>query len=74
MSSVYNIFERLESGGIQPTPRSTNATNPSPEAIGDAIQMLKNDSDLTIAFTHSTADEEQLTKRLTAAKEVFARI
>ena len=53
---------------------STNVTNPSPEAIVDAIQRLKNDSDLTVAFTRSTADEEQLTKRLTAAREAFARV
>lgn len=53
---------------------STNLTNPSPEAIVDAIQRLKNDSDLTVAFTRSTADEEQLTKRLTAAREAFARV
>jgi hypothetical protein len=53
---------------------SNNATNPSPEAIVDAIQRLKNNSDLTVAFTRSTADEEQLTKRLAAAREAFARV
>jgi hypothetical protein len=53
---------------------SSNETNPSLADINNAIQMLKNNSDLTVAFTRSTADEEQLTKRLTAAREAFARI
>lgn len=53
---------------------STNSSIPSPESISDAIQSLKNSSDLTVAFTRSTADEEQLTKRLTAAKDAFARV
>jgi hypothetical protein len=53
---------------------SNKSADPSSEAIADAIQSLKNNSDLTVAFTRSTADEEQLTKRLTAAREAFARV
>lgn len=53
---------------------STPSGEPTQEAILNAITSLKQNEDLTISLTRSTADEEQLTKRLKAAKEAFARL
>jgi hypothetical protein len=53
---------------------STPSAELTQEAILNAITSLKQNDDLTVSFTRSTADEEQLTKRLNAAKEVFARL
>jgi hypothetical protein len=53
---------------------STPSADPTQEAILNAITNLKHNDDLTVSFTRSTADEEQLTKRLNAAKEAFARL
>lgn len=47
---------------------------PSPDAIREAIQSIKDNNDLTVALTRSTADEEQLSKRLSAARDAFARL
>jgi hypothetical protein len=53
---------------------STPSAELTHEAILNAITSLKQNDDLTVSFTRSTADEEQLTKRLNAAKEAFARL
>lgn len=53
---------------------STTSSDPAEDAIRDAIKFLKEDNDLSVSFTRSTADEEQLTKRLNASKEAFARL
>ena len=53
---------------------SITSPDPAEDAIRDAIKFLKEDNDLSVSFTRSTADEEQLTKRLNAAKEAFARL
>jgi hypothetical protein len=53
---------------------STPSAELTQEAILNAITRLKQNDDLTVSFTRSTADEEQLTKRLNAAKEAFARL
>ena len=53
---------------------STPSAEPTQEAISNAITSLKQNDELTASFTSSTADEEQLTKRLNAAKEAFARL
>lgn len=53
---------------------STSSADLTQEAILNAITGLKQNDDLTTSFTRSTADEEQLTKRLKAAKDAFARL
>jgi hypothetical protein len=53
---------------------STTSSDPAEDAIRVAIKSLKEDNDLSVSFTRSTADEEQLTKRLNASKEAFARL
>lgn len=60
---VSGLMLRLTNGQPEPTP----------ESIGAAIHGLKDDETIKEAFTRATADEEQLTKRLTAAIESFAR-
>jgi hypothetical protein len=53
---------------------STTPSHPAEDAIRGAVKFLKEDNDLSVSFTRSTADEEQLTKRLNASKEAFARL
>lgn len=53
---------------------STPSAELTQEAILNTITSLKQNDDLTVSFTRSTADEEQLTKRLNAAKEAFERL
>lgn len=53
---------------------STSSADLTQEAILNAITGLKQNDDLTVSFTRSTADEEQVTKRLKATKDAFARL
>jgi hypothetical protein len=53
---------------------STRSATPTQNAIQVAIKSIKEDNELVASFTRSTADEEQLMKRLNAAKDAFARL